>query len=91
MLFSYYSRNIPIKAALFYPTNGAINNYEIIYKIIERWANSKDYDKTLTDFTKSKKEKEMLQKLIEKHPIMEQFMNKSKNSLIQTRGIWRIE
>lgn len=91
LLFSYYSRNIPIKAALFYPTNGAINNYEIIYKIIERWANSKDYDKTLTDFTKSKKEKEMLQKLIEKHPIMEQFMNKSKNSLIQTRGIWRIE
>lgn len=91
LLFSYYSRNIPIKVMTYIPTDGSINNYSTIYKIIERWANSKDYDKVLTDCIYSKKEKELFNKFIEKNPIMSQFINRSKNSLIKTRGIWRIE
>ena len=91
LLFSYYSRNIPIKACTYIPTDGSLSNYLIIYKLIERWANNSNCDKTISDFARSKKEKEMLEKFVEKNPTMVQFMNRSKNSLKNTRGIWRIE
>lgn len=90
LLFSYYSRNIPIGTEIYYPKLETDNPYIEIYKVINSWANSNNWDTVLINSFRSKKQKEVLERLLEKHPIMEPFFSYSKNKLKETRGIWRI-
>lgn len=90
LLFSYYSRNIPIFAEIYYPPNQPLTIYTEIYKVIRAWVNSDEKDKVFGDFFRTKKQKEILAQLLEKNPTFEGFLIKSKNILKNTRGIWRI-
>ena len=91
LLFSYYSRNIPVVSEIYYPQGETDNPYLEIYKGIRAWANdNKNWDLKLEDTFKMKKRKEPLEQLLEKHPIMKPFFTYSKNDLKNTRGIWRI-
>ena len=49
-----------------------------------------DYDKTIADFLNTKKLTPILETFISNNPTMEIFFNKSKNDLINTRGVWRL-
>ena len=89
LIFSYYSRNIPIKTELYYSLSET-NPYEDVYTAIRLWANSDDYDMTLAQSFGTKKLKERMEELIEKNPAFAVFFDKTKNDLITTRGIWRI-
>ena len=89
MLYSYYSRNIPIKAELHIQLD-VTNPYEDVYNAIRLWANSGDYNMTMAQSFGTKQLKERMAELIKHNPSFEPFFNKSKNDLIQTRGIWRI-
>ena len=90
LLFSYYSRNIPIMAEIHYPKFEEDNPYLEIYKAIKSWANNEDWDLELQTSFRTKAMKEKLEQLLEKHPIMKPFFSYSKNKLKETRGIWRI-
>lgn len=90
LLFSYYSRNIPVMAEIYYPPIKELNSYIEIYKVIRRWANSKDYDLTLEAAFRTKAQRQILENLLEKNPIFKGFLPFSKNKLIQTRGMWRV-
>lgn len=90
LLFSYYSRNIPIMAEIYYPKFEEDNPYIEIYKAIKSWANNEDWDIILQDSFRTKLQKEKLKQLLDKHPIMKPFFSYSKNKLKDTRGIWRI-
>ena len=90
LLFSYYSRNIPIMAEIYYPKFEEDNPYIEIYKAIKSWANNSDWDMELQTSFRTKIMKEKLEQLLEKHPIMKPFFSYSKNKLKETRGIWRI-
>lgn len=90
LLFSYYSRNIPVFTEIYYPPNQPLTIYTEIYKVIHAWANSNDKDKTFGECFRTKKQKEILKQLLEKKPAFEAFLSKSKNKLKNTRGIWRI-
>ena len=90
LLFSYYSRNIPIMAEIYYPKFEEDNPYIEIYKAIKSWANNEDWDMELQDSFRTKIMKEKLEQLLDKHPIMKPFFSYSKNKLKETRGIWRI-
>ena len=73
---------------MYYPANENSNPYIDIYKVIKSWANSKDYDLTFEEAFRTKKQKEKLSKLLEKHPIFKEFMPWSKNKLLQRGGVW---
>lgn len=90
LLFSYYSRNIPVMAEIYYPKFEEDNPYLEIYKAIKAWANNDDWDVELQTSFRTKIQKEKLKQLLEKHPIMKPFFSYSKNKLKETRGIWRI-
>lgn len=89
LAYSYYSRNIPIKAEVYYQPD-VINPYLYFYKALKKWINSKEYDLALEDCFTKKEKKDKLAKLYEAHPIFKQFMSYTKNKLINTRGIWTI-
>lgn len=89
LVYSYYSRNIPIKADLYHPYD-VTNPYEDVYNAIRLWINTDDYDMTLAQSFGTKKLKERKAELISKNSAFNPFFDKSKNDLIQTRGIWRI-
>lgn len=90
LLFSYYSRNIPINTEIYYPKLETDNPYIEIYKAINSWANSRKWDISLKSAFRTKKQKEILELFLTKHPIMEPFFSYSKDKLKETRGIWRI-
>ena len=89
LIFSYWSRNIPIKAEMFI-TEDAVNPYKEIFQALRQWTNHEDYDKTIADFLNTKKLTPILETFISNNPTMEIFFNKSKNDLINTRGVWRL-
>ena len=89
LIYSYYSRNIPIKAEIYYPVDYT-NPFEDVYTAIRLWVNSKDYDMTMAQSFGTKKLQERMQELINKNASFAPFFDKTKNDLIQTRGIWRI-
>ena len=91
LLFSYYSRNIPIKVEIYEPPLGYQNPFEELYIGIREWANNKNWDITLrASLTRIKRRKEQLNQLLEKHRIFNQFLDESKNSVKNKRGIWTI-
>lgn len=91
LLLSYYSRNIPIKVEIYEPPLGYQNPFEELYLGIREWANNKNWDTTLrASLTRIKKRKEQLNRLLEKHKIFNQFLDESKNSVKNKRGIWTI-
>ena len=90
LLFSYYSRNIPIFSEIYYPPTKELNPYIEIYKAIRSWSNSDNKDLTFEQAFRTKKQKEILQTLIEKNPIFKGFLPYSKNMLIKTKGMWRV-
>lgn len=89
LIFSYWSRNIPIRAEMFYPEN-EINPYADIYSAIRIWTNNDNYDLKLNDSFNSKKLQERKEELLKKNSLFAPFFDKSKNDLINTRGFWRI-
>ncbi len=89
LIFSYWSRNIPIKAEMFI-VEDSVNPYKEIFQALRQWTNHEDYDKTIEGFLNTKKLKPMLDAFINANPVMEIFFNKSKNDLINTRGVWRL-
>ena len=90
LLFGYLSRNIPIKAEIFFLEEES-NSFMDIYNAIRLWVNSEDYDMPLSLSFGTKKLTERMNELIEKHSDFQKFFNYSKNDLINTRGIWRYE
>lgn len=89
LLFSYWSRNIPIRAEVYHPID-TTNPYEDVYNAIRAWANNDDLTVKLEESFNTKKLVEKKEQLIKQYPAFEGFLNKSKQDLIQTRGIWRI-
>ena len=89
LIFSYWSRNIPIKAEM-YITDEAINPYKDFFNALRLWTNSDDSSLKLSDYFSTKKTKPKLEEFIAVNPAMAIFFDKSKNDLITTRGIWRI-
>ena len=89
LIFSYWSRNIPVKAEMFV-VEDSVNPYKEIFQALRQWTNHEDYDKTIEGFLNTKKLKPMLDAFINANPVMEIFFNKSKNDLINTRGVWRL-
>ena len=89
LIFSYWSRNIPIKAEMFI-VEDSVNPYKEIFQALRQWTNHEDYDKTIEGFLNTKKLKPMLDAFINANPAMDLFFNKSKNDLINTRGVWRL-
>ena len=89
LIFSYWSRNIPIKAEMFI-VEDSVNPYKEIFQALRQWTNHEDYDKTIEGFLNTKKLKPILDAFINANPVMEIFFNKSKNDLINTRGVWRL-
>ena len=88
LVFSYYSRNIPIKVEI-YTKPSEINPYIYFYKLIRSWVNNKDPDATLEDAINSSQVRTKIEELLKKHSIFDIFLHKSKNDLIKTRGVWR--
>ena len=88
LIFSYYSRNIPIKVEI-YTKPSEINPYIYFYKLIRSWVNNKDPDTTLEDAINSSQVRTKIEELLKKHSIFDIFLHKSKNDLIKTRGVWR--
>ena len=68
----------------------AVNPYKEIFQALRQWTNHEDYDKTIADFLNTKKLTPILETFISNNPTMEIFFNKSKNDLINTRGVWRL-
>lgn len=89
LIFSYWSRNIPIKAEM-YMHEDAVNPYKDFFTNLRLWTNNPDLDMKLGDYFTSKKLKEKLETFLKENHEFEVFFNKSKNELINTRGIWRI-
>ena len=89
LIFSYWSRNIPIKAEMFVAED-SVNPYKELFQALQQWTNHNDYDKTISSFLSTKKLKPKLEEFIANNPAMEIFFNKSKNDLINTRGVWRL-
>lgn len=88
LIFSYYSRNIPIKVEI-YTDEKETNPYLFFYKLIRSWVNNKDANMTLAEAIKSSQVKNKIDELLNKHSIFNIFLEKSKNDLINTRGVWR--
>ena len=89
LIFSYWSRNIPIKAEMFVIEDG-INPYKEIFNALRLWTNSEDNDIKIGDYLNTKKLKPKLEEFIANNPVMAIFFDKSKNDLINTRGVWRL-
>lgn len=91
LLFSYYSRNIPIKVELYEPPVGYHNPYQEIFEGVREWANNPKWERTLREsLERTNKRKEQLKLLVEKHSIINQFLDNSKESVKSKRGIWSI-
>ena len=89
LIFSYWSRNIPIKAELFVPEDSA-NPYKEIFQALRQWTNHENHDLKLQDLLSTKKLKPKLEEFLKENPAMEIFFGISKNDLINTRGVWRL-
>ena len=89
LIFSYWSRNIPIKVEMFH-NEMALNPYKDIYNCIRSWANNDNMDLFLEDAFNTKKLKERKEEFLKQHYVFQSFFGKSKNDLINTRGIWKI-
>ena len=89
LIFSYWSRNIPIKAELFV-TEDSVNPYKDLFYALRQWTNNSDCDLTISSFLSTKKLKPILENFLKDNPVMEIFFNTTKNDLINTRGVWRL-
>lgn len=89
LIFSYWSRNIPIKAEYFIKED-SVNPYKEIFYALKQWTNNENYDVKLENYFTSKKMKTILDEFLKNNPTMDMFFNKSKNDLIKTRGVWRL-
>ena len=89
LIFSYWSRNIPIKAEMFIKED-IVNPYKDIFFALKQWTNHSDHDLKIGDYFTTKKMKPKLEEFLKANPIMSVFFNTSKNDLINTRGIWRL-
>ena len=89
LIFSYWSRNIPIKAEMYIPNDG-VNPYKEIFNALRLWTNNEDTNIKISDYLNTKKLKPKLEEFIANNPTMATFFDKSKNDLINTRGVWRL-
>lgn len=89
LIFSYWSRNIPIKAEMYIPSDG-VNPYKEIFNALRLWTNNEDTSIKISDYLNTKKLKPKLEEFITNNPTMATFFDKSKNDLINTRGVWRL-
>lgn len=89
LIFSYWSRNIPIKAEMYIPSDG-VNPYKEIFNALRLWTNNNDANVKISDYLNTKKLKPKLEEFIANNPTMATFFDKSKNDLINTRGVWRL-
>lgn len=89
LIFSYWSRNIPIKAEKFI-VEDSVNPYKDIFNALRFWTNSEDYDIKISSYLNTKKLKPKLEEFLKENPTMEVFFETSKNDLINTRGVWRL-
>lgn len=89
LIFSYWSRNIPIKAELFIPDDG-VNPYKEFFEALRLWTNNDNHDIPLKNYFTTKKLQPKLEEFLTSNPVMEIFFNKTKNDLINTRGVWQI-
>lgn len=90
LLCSYFSRNIIVTTEIYHPPFEIQNTYTEIYKVIRSWANTSDKNKTLDDCFRTKKQKQIKEQILASNPVFQNFLPCSKNSLAQTRGIWRL-
>lgn len=90
LLCSYFSRNIGVTAEIYHSKFEIQNTYTEIYKVIRSWANTADKTKTLDDCFRTKKQKQIKEQILASNPSFQNFLPCSKNSLAQTRGIWRL-
>lgn len=89
LLFSYYSRNIPVRAVEYQDAPmDAVNPYPKLYEALATWSRTSWDVKIERSLGRTKEGKEQLNMLLEKHPVFKGFMGKSKNDLKLTRGPW---
>lgn len=89
LIFSYWSRNIPIKAEMFI-VEDSLNPYKEIFNALRLWTNQENLDSTLGSYFTTKKLKPKLDDFLTVNPTMKIFFEKTKNDLINTRGVWRL-
>lgn len=88
-LFSFLSRRIPIKICQY--DYSYENSFLSIYQPIISWTNQSDnLNKTLEKSLRTKKQKELLQTLIEKKHDFINFFKTTKQQLYDLPGGWRI-
>ena len=94
LLFSYYSRNIPISLIEYdSPPPEADNPFAALYANLISWSRSpknKWDTKLQAALARSQGGKEQLKYLLDTYPGFKSFMNYSKNDLKDARGIWRL-
>lgn len=88
-IFSYFSRNIPIRAEV-HETIDVISPYRATYIAIKQWTNNAAPEVPLELYFKSKKVAAEKDDLISQYPQFASFFGQTKENLINTRGVWRI-
>lgn len=90
LLYSFWSKNIPIKIKYIQPSKGTYNPLEKISLKVENWANlSTPVKKKNSLMDRIKKEMEEYDSLIKLHPSASDLFNQSFDNLVERR-IWRI-
>ena len=90
LLYSFWSKNIPIKIKYIQPSKGTYNPLEKISQKVENWANlSTPVKKKNTLMDRIKKETEEYDNLIKLHPSAADLFNQSFDDL-KERRLWRI-
>jgi hypothetical protein len=90
LLYSFWSKNIPIKIKYIQPSKGTYNPLEKISQKVENWANlSTPVKKKNTLMDRIKKEMEEYDNLIKLHPSAADLFNQSFDDL-KERRLWRI-
>ena len=90
LLYSFWSKNIPIKIKYIQPSKGTYNPLEKISQKVENWANlSTPVKKKNTLMDRIKKEMEEYDSLIKLHPSAADLFNQSFDDL-KERRLWRI-
>ena len=90
LLYSFWSKNIPIKIKYIQPSKGTYNPLEKISQKVENWANlSTPVKKKNTLMDRIKKEMEEYDNLIKLHSSAADLFNQSFDDL-KERRLWRI-
>lgn len=93
LLFSFWSKKIPIKLYYQEPDIGVNNQLEDLDKAIVNWANSKNKDKTILDrFPKIKKNllmEQQYKEVLKLYPSSKKLFEQSFNNIAK-RGFWNI-